>query len=101
MSEHLEQFVRTLDQALHQARDATARQWPGTRVGSLALELLATVEPGDSAQTLALRLGGTPGRKQASYELSIELPADDGAIVVRVDGQPIGHFTRGGDGQQA
>jgi hypothetical protein len=97
MNQPLHQFIHGLHLALLDARRATARQCSGIALSSMSMTLQVTVEPGDAAPTLALRLVGRRFTWCRPHVLSIEVPTDPQAIVVRFDGQLLARYRRQAD----
>lgn len=63
MSERPEDFTQRVDQALEDARRATARQWSGIHIASLEVHIATEPEPGDPL----------PGRVRRRWVLSLVL----------------------------
>ncbi|MBC3413299.1 hypothetical protein HU719_021005 [Pseudomonas sp. SWRI107] len=100
MNQHLEQFVDHLEAAVFDARLAIGRRWGGIDMTSMSVALQASVEPGDSEDTLALRLSPKPAVRRRVHELSIEIPDESGDIRVLFDGQLLARYGRTADASE-
>lgn len=100
MNEQLQVFIHELDSALAGASKTLGERWSGIGIASLQIVLQVTPEPGDTADTLALRIGSDATTSRRSHELSIEVPGGLGPIMVRFDGQLFARYGRLDDGQE-
>lgn len=102
MIRRLEDFARLLGAELHAAQAASQRNWPGTRIASMDVEMDATlVRVGEGARAFGLRVVSARSNKKNCHKLTIQLSgerADD--IEIRLNGKLLGRYGMNGNGEK-